>query len=826
MSNRRADVYVRWIDRHRAAILVVGGLLALLGGALAARLPLRADLANLLPPKERSVRDLDAIQARTRVLGIVLCAVAGDDPVRRAQAARALAQRLRALDPSLVAAVVSDDGVARRYAWENRFLFAPLGDLEAARDALAERIRRAKLAANPLFVPLDDADETARARAEEGERLAALRKKLGDAEEKVRRPNEIVSKDGRVQLLIVQAPFPSEAVTQGEQLVAAFTRAIDDTRREVGPGVAIGMTEDVIIAVAEHRAIRGGMSLAMLLTVLIVGASLVLYYRSAAALAALFGALAVATLVTFGFTRLSIGHLNSISAFLSAIVVGNGINFGILVLARHLEERRRGEPWPQALARALGGSFNGTVAAAVAASIAYLSLIVADFRGFRDFGVIGGVGMLLCWTAAYTLLPALLCVLERRGWVRARREPGIDALVARLLPRRPRRVAIAAGALLAIAGAISVRYLIMDPFEYDWQHLRSDRGLAGEARDWMGRIDAAFGRQFVGGFVVGAASPAQADEIERALRARAEDEPGGGGPAPLFRRVDSLHSYVPADQREKLRVLGEIRRLLDDPALETMDATDAADARRFRPPDGLRALTAPDVPDILARRFAERDGSRGGLLFANQASRFDGWNGRDMIAFADAVRAMDLPAGTAVGGGAFVFADVIRAVRRAGPRCTLVALLGVAAFVIIVVGRGRYSAVTLACLLLGTTLMLALAALIGLKINSLDFVALPITLGIGVDYAVNVVLRARAEGADAPMSALATTGGAVALCSWTTTVGYGSLLLSANAGIRSFGLMAIIGEITCLLTALTVGPALLALLRQGRGAGGDPAAAG
>ena len=45
------------------------------------------------------------------------------------------------------------------------------------------------------------------------------------------------------------------------------------------------------------------------------------------------------------------------------------------------------------------------------------------------------------------------------------------------------------------------------------------------------------------------------------------------------------------------------------------------------------------------------------------------------------------------------------------------------------------------------------------------------------------------------------------------TVGYGSLLLSANAGIRSFGLMAIIGEITCLPTAPTVAQALLALFR-------------
>ena len=40
--------------------------------------------------------------------------------------------------------------------------------------------------------------------------------------------------------------------------------------------------------------------------------------------------------------------------------------------------------------------------------------------------------------------------------------------------------------------------------------------------------------------------------------------------------------------------------------------------------------------------------------------------------------------------------------------------------------------------------MIACAALLGLKVNFLDFVALPITLGIGIDYAVNIV-RARAR---------------------------------------------------------------------------------
>ena len=49
----------------------------------------------------------------------------------------------------------------------------------------------------------------------------------------------------------------------------------------------------------------------------------------------------------------------------------------------------------------------------------------------------------------------------------------------------------------------------------------------------------------------------------------------------------------------------------------------------------------------------------------------------------------------------------------------------------------------------------------------------------------------------------------MALCSFTTVVGYASLLLSANQGIRSFGLAALIGEMTCIGAAIALAPALL-----------------
>jgi hypothetical protein len=59
------------------------------------------------------------------------------------------------------------------------------------------------------------------------------------------------------------------------------------------------------------------------------------------------------------------------------------------------------------------------------------------------------------------------------------------------------------------------------------------------------------------------------------------------------------------------------------------------------------------------------------------------------------------------------------------------------------------------------------------------------------------------------------TGSAVALCSWTTIVGYGSLLAARNQALQGFGAMAILGEVACLSAAIVALPALL--LWRGRG---------
>ena len=68
-------------------------------------------------------------------------------------------------------------------------------------------------------------------------------------------------------------------------------------------------------------------------------------------------------------------------------------------------------------------------------------------------------------------------------------------------------------------------------------------------------------------------------------------------------------------------------------------------------------------------------------------------------------------------------------------------------------------------------------------INFANFIAFPITFGIGVDYAVNVIARYMQDGERDVTGAVRSTGGAVALCSMTTIIGYSSLLLAKNRAL-------------------------------------------
>jgi hypothetical protein len=277
-----------------------------------------------------------------------------------------------------------------------------------------------------------------------------------------------------------------------------------------------------------------------------------------------------------------------------------------------------------------------------------------------------------------------------------------------------------------------------------------------------------------------------------------------------FEAVHTLFDFVPADQATKIPLLLEMRALLlRARARGAIADRDWAGIEPFLPPPTLATFGIDDLPRAIARPFTESDGTRGRLVHIEPTRGEDEDDAHYLIRWADSFRETRLSDGeTILGSGRVVlFADMLRAVLTDVPRATVLSLALTAAAVLAATGFTWEAFAVLGSLVIGVTWLFVFVVLLHIKLHFLNFVALPITFGIGVDYAVNVARRYRDEPRMGPLDVLKHTGGAVILCSLTTTLGYLALLCSKNQAVHSLGLLAVLGEVCCLSSAVLVLPA-------------------
>ena len=187
-----------------------------------------------------------------------------------------------------------------------------------------------------------------------------------------------------------------------------------------------------------------------------------------------------------------------------------------------------------------------------------------------------------------------------------------------------------------------------------------------------------------------------------------------------------------------------------------------------------------------------------------------------MVRFAEVVRTNYLPENEIIysSGEAVVFSDMLKAVNRDGPIATIACFLGVITLLLIVFRSFHASIVILASLLGGMVLMGGIIAVFDIKINFFNFIVIPTTLGIGVDYSVNLYQRYLLDGKGSINNMIQSTGAALVMCSSTTLIGYTSLMLTSNRGLHSFGIIANVGEIATLTAALLILPAYLLIMEK------------
>ncbi|HEY4183782.1 MAG TPA: MMPL family transporter [Polyangia bacterium] len=802
-EREKSGRYQRWLGRRPGIILTVVLLVGAGAVSFAMKLGLRTSFTELLPSDDPGVVALQKTSERLADMSLLLVGIHSPDPAANVRYADVLTKKILALKHHAPAIATYNVRDVRDFFERNKWLYVSEDDLESIRDRLRKEIGKRK---NPLFVDLGGDDEPI---ASMQDRIAH-KDPMGD-----RFPDGLFATQDKTYLWIAMLPPGGLFVEgSGEDLLKDVNHLIEeDPPTRYNPAMRVQPGGPVTTAIASRKAVEGDIISVSITCFVVVALSIGLYFRRIRAVPLIGLPAIIGASVAFAVAQRAFGYLTSATAFLGPIIFGNGINYAIVLMSRYEEERSHGAAAGLAMTNAINGTWRATVVAALAASVAYASLMVTSFRGFYQFGVMGAVGAVACWLATYTALPAMLLLWDRsRVATTAARPPLHLTWLGRTIATRNRGLLVIFG-LMAAASVYGLTHFLRDPFEYDFNKLNAKLATTDEAKQFNKGMDKLFGR-WPSPTIILADRLSDVEDVRATIRRQdAAQAKAEGRTNPVIGQITTIWDLLPGPvevQRHKLELIASIRKLVHDPALEVLNDKERADLAKINPPDDLHELGPKDLPPIAQRPFTEVDGTVGRVVLVYPPEEgISVWNGRSLLQIASVLQELHLSSGQVLetSGSAVVFGSMIRSILRDGPIATLASLIAVLIVVLIMMRPFRSAAMALCALLVGVLWMVGAAGWAGVRVTFLNFIALPITFGIGTEYALNVVGRYREDRNI--VDAVTSTGAAVALCSWTTIVGYGSLLAASNQALQGFGKMAILGELSCLTAAIMGLPAAI-----------------
>jgi hopanoid biosynthesis associated RND transporter like protein HpnN len=664
---------------------------------------------------------------------------------------------------------------------------------------------------------------------------------------------QLVAAGGRMGFILLKLVKndAKEDFVHGAQSIAALRDLIARAQAR-SPQSRIGLTG---LPVIEHDEMKSSQtSMAQVSLVSLAGVSLLFVAGFGGWRHPLLAvvSLSVGTIWAMGYITVAVGHLNILSSAFAVILIGQGIDFSMYYVAQYLQLRSRIASTREALEQTVATVGPGVATGAITTAIAFFMAGLTEFTGVAELGIIAGGGILLCWIAGMTLLPAMIHLTDTR-WPYGRVPLPVDVRTW-LDPmfRRPWLVLGLSAALCVVLGFGLTR----TAYDYNLLHLQA-RGLesvdleqkllrqsdhnasfalsiAGDPCELLARKERflqlpcvkrveEIASMFPGGTetkrplvealhrrLAGlvAALPQEgpptipttpAADLVRIL-AQAETLVAGSPQAADFvplaeRTIQTLHRLAPADCQPRLAAYQQ-----------RMAAEIVARIRELYAVSNPEPPQAADLPESLVSRFV----SPGGRHLMKVYCQGDVWDVDTMRQFVEAVRSVD-PEAT---GNPMQIYEASQQMRRSYEEAALYALLIIVPVVFLDFRNVRHTLLALLPLGLGMLQMFGLMGLLRIPLNPANMIVLPLILGIGIDAGVHVVHDYCAQRG--PYRINPSTASAVVINSLTNMAGFGSLMIASHRGLQSLGRVITLGLTCCLFTALVMLPAMLTLWSRRR----------
>jgi uncharacterized protein len=681
------------------------------------------------------------------------------------------------------------------------------------------------------------------------------------------------SQDGSMLLFAVTTNFDIASNLTACTEILADMKAIGGSLREAYPEIAIGYSGDIAIQADENAAMSSDMLVPSIIAYAAILVLFVFSFRQLRSIAFAMGCLALGILYNFGFIGAAFGELNLVTSMIASLLVGMGIDYGIQVTTSFNAFREEGRGLEESIGLTFRRSGFGLLLAAATTSASFFVLVACGSRAMKQLGIVAGAGILTCLAAMIFVLPALIARFGKRDESRIGIPQIDYAPLERLGAfAARRRVPVLIVSALAVAGLgasalrLDIEYDMMELEPQNGPAMRTYRKILDkfemnpnsaivvtkgveEARELTARLEklpSVSEVQSVSNYLPSAAEQRERlDEIGRvradlpaasameygATEARALAEEvqelewnlielgdisvaGLGEGNRIVRKRDAMIREILGAEvgREGAEVFKKLMAALEaDPAraaarLTALDAPFSEKAARViaRMAAARRPIEASDLPPELAENFLDKETGKRNIITVYPKAKATATNA-GLRSYDAALREV----APTITGTTPLFLDFFDEMLGESKKAALYVGILVLLFALLSFRSVKYALIAAVPPVLSLVLLFGTLPLLGWKINVLNLITLPLTIGIGVAYGTYLLQRYLVEGRDLG-SALRYTSKAIFLSAFTTMVGFGSLGLAGSFKmLASFGTVLFIGIGYCYLSTMLVIPALL-----------------
>lgn len=815
--------------RRPLATLVVAGLFTLLAMAGAARLQVHAALNAMFPrhdPAAEALTDvMDHFQTADELLVLVALPPEANQP--DPDRLTAYAERFVRAAANMPGAALVEAVIYRSQPDAEQFIqreLAPAGlyflndeQLKAARERLSPQGMRDQLTHDQAMLSQPGPAAQAVSKAMMQDPLALhdfLASFLATAQPMATYHNSdaLISPDGRALLIRVIGRRPPTDLAYADALTDAVSTAVAQSSPA---GLRVSLAGAYPIAAISQKSIRRDAIESVIGSILLLMAVFcVVYLRPIGMFHLAFAPVALGTLWGFGAYGFTLHILSPIAAVIGGVLAGMGTDYSVLYLTCYESLRFDGADASDAAMRTVERIGSALTAAFVTSVAGFLAVGCSSIQAMRDFAALGVMGLTGSFLAVLFVLPALLVLTGWRGHRPGRKafRFGMHSMLAWARSQRIALTAVgAAAALVCVVVAVTGPAVIQPDTDLSVMHPRPNSALDAEAE---------IGRRFgvsAGTLLISlhAGDDRQlltlAHEIRRRFSAPQMKAAGIAGsygvatwlpdPAVVSARSKTL-SAAEAD-----KVVLDFRAAVND---SPFDMTAFEGYSLF-----LGALLNPaHVPDLQTLRtyhglardilpLEEPSGSKSAVTVVFLTGNEESAAVRDTAI--DAARtALSGLDGATLTGLPVIGHDADLAVRTELPRLLWIASALVAGYLLLHFRNPREMLLSLLPAAFGLATLAGLARLMGIRLNMINLVALPLLIGIDVDYGIYLVSLARRTAIDSGAHA-------VVVCATSMIAGYASLILTSVPAVQSLGLIVSVGVACCLAGTLFV---LCPLLRR------------